>query len=86
MEAGLIVLINKSGIVNVSTFWQIKNSAGRSPIYEAQAYNHDKVAEFFLSAMVEENDESAGAEEEQDVVEQGPSSGSGTSQVTANEQ
>ncbi|CAM0142198.1 ankyrin repeat-containing protein [Umbelopsis sp. WA50703] len=65
---------------------KIKNSAGRSPIYEAQAYNHDKVAEFFLSAMVEENDESAGAEEEQDVVEQGPSSGSGTSQVTANEQ
>lgn len=36
--------------------------------------------------MVEENGESAAGDEEQDVVEQGPSSGSGTSRVTANDQ
>ncbi|KAG2180715.1 hypothetical protein INT44_003722 [Umbelopsis vinacea] len=61
---------------------KIKNKAGRSPIYEAQAYNHEKVAEFFLSTMVEDA-EGETSEDVQDVVEQGPSSGSGTSQVTA---
>ncbi|GAB5588098.1 ankyrin repeat-containing protein [Umbelopsis nana] len=64
---------------------KIKNKAGRSPIYEAQAYNHEKVAEYFLSTMVEEQEEAEGSEDMQDVVEQGPSSGSGTSQVTANQ-
>ncbi|KAH8554260.1 ankyrin repeat-containing domain protein [Umbelopsis sp. PMI_123] len=58
----------------------IKNKAGRSPIYEAQAYNHEKVAEYFLSTMVED-EEGETSEEVQDVVEQGPSSGSGTSRV-----
>jgi hypothetical protein len=36
-----------------------------SPIYEAQQRNHEKIAEFFLETMVEEEPEAPLAEEEQ---------------------
>lgn len=36
---------------------KIKNNVNISPIYEAQQRNHEKIAEFFLNTMVEEEEE-----------------------------
>jgi hypothetical protein len=36
-----------------------------SPIYEAQQRNHEKIAEFFLNTMIEEEPEEPLAEDEQ---------------------
>ncbi|EIE78469.1 hypothetical protein RO3G_03173 [Rhizopus delemar RA 99-880] len=48
----------------------IKNSMNHSPIYEAQQRNHEKVAEFFMSIMVEQEPEQP-LEEDQQYVETG---------------
>ncbi|OZJ03532.1 hypothetical protein BZG36_03432 [Bifiguratus adelaidae] len=42
---------------------KIKNQANRTPIYEAQAFNHEDVAEFFLKTMVEDAQNEEGEEE-----------------------
>ncbi|KAG0741084.1 hypothetical protein G6F62_006567 [Rhizopus arrhizus] len=48
----------------------IKNSMNHSAIYEAQQRNHEKVAEFFMSIMVEQEPEQP-LEEDQQYVETG---------------
>ncbi|CAO3649090.1 unnamed protein product [Mucor fragilis] len=44
---------------------KIKNEMNISPIYEAQQRNHEKIAEFFLQTMIDEEPEEPLAEDEQ---------------------
>ncbi|KAG2220904.1 hypothetical protein INT45_013033 [Circinella minor] len=44
---------------------KIKNEAGKTPIYEAQQRSHEKVAEFFLLTMIDEEPEGPVDEEDQ---------------------
>ncbi|KAI7901136.1 ankyrin repeat-containing domain protein [Cokeromyces recurvatus] len=55
----------------------IKNNMNISPIYEAQQRNHEKIAEYFLNTMVEDEPEEPIAEDEQYVETGVPESGSG---------
>ncbi|KAL1928032.1 hypothetical protein VTP01DRAFT_3437 [Rhizomucor pusillus] len=49
---------------------RIKNEAGHSPTYEAQQRGHEKVAEYFLQTMIEEEPDEPMGEDEQ-FVERG---------------
>ncbi|KAI8147889.1 hypothetical protein BJV82DRAFT_593784 [Fennellomyces sp. T-0311] len=49
---------------------KIKNEAGKTPIYEAQQRGHEKVAEFFLLTMIDEEPEEP-VDEENQFVENG---------------
>lgn len=53
------VLVNNGGDC------KIKNNVNRTPIYEAQQRNHEKIAEFFLNTMIEEEPEEPLEEDEQ---------------------
>ncbi|KAI8368298.1 ankyrin repeat-containing domain protein [Radiomyces spectabilis] len=50
---------------------KIKNTAGKTPIYEAQQRSHEKVAEFFLQTMIDEQPEEDPMDEDEQYVEQG---------------
>ncbi|CAO3610409.1 unnamed protein product [Cunninghamella echinulata] len=55
---------------------KIKNIAGKTPIYEAQQRESEKIAEFFLNTMIEEqpeeeNDEDEEMDEDEQFVETG---------------
>ncbi|CDH57113.1 ankyrin repeat-containing protein c [Lichtheimia corymbifera JMRC:FSU:9682] len=44
---------------------KIKNKMGKTPIYEAQQRTHEKVAEFFLATMIDEEPDEPVDEDEQ---------------------
>ncbi|KAI9317530.1 ankyrin repeat-containing domain protein [Dichotomocladium elegans] len=48
----------------------IKNKSEKTPIYEAQQHSHEKVAEFFLETMIEE-EPSEPVDEDEQFVENG---------------
>ncbi|KAI8340657.1 ankyrin repeat-containing domain protein [Chlamydoabsidia padenii] len=53
---------------------KIKNVVEKTPIYEAQQRNHEKIAEFFLDTMIEEeakNDSDEEMDEDEQYVETG---------------
>ncbi|KAI9476491.1 MAG: ankyrin repeat-containing domain protein [Benjaminiella poitrasii] len=58
---------------------KIKNNMNISPIYEAQQRNHEKIAEFFLNTMIEDEPEEPVAEDEQYVETGVPESSSSSS-------
>ncbi|KAI7862334.1 ankyrin repeat-containing domain protein [Spinellus fusiger] len=57
-------------LVKAGADCKTKNEAGRTPIYEAQQHNHEKVAEFFLLTMIEEAPEEP-TDEDEECVETG---------------
>ncbi|KAI9269835.1 ankyrin repeat-containing protein P16F5.05c [Sporodiniella umbellata] len=56
-------------LVKAGSDCTVKNVMNHSPIYEAQQRNHEKVAEFFMSTMVEQTEEPV--EEDKQYVETG---------------
>ncbi|KAI8975530.1 ankyrin repeat-containing domain protein [Mycotypha africana] len=58
-------------LVNNGADCKIKNNMNISPIYEAQQRNHEKVAEFFLKTMVDEEEEEEPLGEDEQYVETG---------------
>ncbi|CAO3635303.1 unnamed protein product [Cunninghamella blakesleeana] len=61
-------------LVNAGADCKIKNVAGKTPIYEAQQRESEKIAEFFLNTMIEEapeNDDDEEMDEDEQFVETG---------------
>ncbi|CAO3697353.1 unnamed protein product [Rhizopus stolonifer] len=56
-------------LVKAGSDCTIKNVMNHSPIYEAQQRNHEKVAEFFMTTMVEQSEEAV--DEDKQYVETG---------------
>ncbi|KAF7729539.1 hypothetical protein EC973_004213 [Apophysomyces ossiformis] len=52
-------------LVGAGADCKLKNNAGKTPIYEAQQRSHEKIAEFFLQTMIEEEPEEPMDEDEQ---------------------
>ncbi|RCH88716.1 hypothetical protein CU097_003816 [Rhizopus azygosporus] len=52
-------------LVNAGADCTVKNAMNHSPIYEAQQRNHEKIAEFFLTTMTEEEPSESVAEDQQ---------------------